>query len=516
MQSEEIIWSRYFKGAPFPYWVDSTGTTNYPSLNENISTDVVIVGGGMTGIVTAYMLLKEGLEVVILEADKIVQGTSAHTTAKITSQHGLIYDKTANSLGLDMAKQYADANENAIKMISRIVSENNIDCDFKQQSAYVYTHLDKYISKIENEAKTAASLGINAHYIEETPMPFKVKAAVRFDNQAQFHPRKYLLSLARIITDMGCEIYENTRAVDLEEGKSCTVITDSGFKVFASNVVIASHYPFYDKRGLYFTRIYPERSYALGIIPHEKYPGGMYITAEDPGVSFRSQPYKDTEMIIVGGEHHKTGHGENTNQHYLNVLNSAKGSFGVDEVLYRWSTQDCMTMDSIPFIGHLTSQTPNIYVATGFQKWGMTSSHASAMILTDLITRGKSPWEDVYSPSRITVEASAKEFLKENADVAVNFVRGKILPADYLKDIKPGEGKIAEVDGKKVGVYCDAANQLHFVDTSCTHLGCGLEWNAAEKSWDCPCHGSRFTYEGEIVEGPALKTIKTKIGEKVH
>ncbi len=516
MQSETNIWSKEFKGAPYPYWLDSTGTTDYTALKENISTDVVIVGGGMTGIVTAYLLLKQGFEVVIIEADKIVQGTSAHTTAKITSQHGLIYDQTVNGLGLVMAQQYADANENAIKLIRKIISENNIDCDFKPQSAYVYTHLDKYISKIQNEAKTASDLGINAHYIEETPLPFNVKAAVRFDNQAQFHPRKYLLSLARVITDMGCQIYENTRAVDLEEGESCTVITDSGYKVSASSIVIASHYPFYDKRGLYFTRIYPERSYALGIIPREKYPGGMYITAEDPGVSFRSQPLRDTEMIIVGGEHHKTGHGENTNQYYTNVLNSAKGSFGVEEVLYRWSTQDCMTMDGIPFTGRLTSQTPNVYVATGFQKWGMTNSHASAMIITDLITNGKSPWEDVYSPSRITVEASAKEFLKENADVAVNFFKGKLSTAPDLKDIKPGEGKIAEVEGKKVGVYCDTSSQLHFVDTSCTHLGCGLAWNAGEKTWDCPCHGSRFTYEGEIVEGPALKTIKTNIEEKVH
>ncbi|KPU43802.1 gamma-glutamylputrescine oxidoreductase [Oxobacter pfennigii] len=494
---------------PESYWTSSTPKTPYPALQEDLNVDVAVVGGGMAGITSAFLLKKEGLKVAIIEAGRILQGTTGHTTAKITSQHGLIYHKIKKQLGKEMARQYAQANEDALNFIAGIIKEKNIDCNFERQSAYCYTQSDQYVEQISDEVKTASELGINASYAEEIPLPIDIKCAVRFDNQARFHPLKYLLPISRDITDSGSYIFENTRAVDIKEGDTVTVVTENGRKVNAKYLIIASHYPFVNMEGLYFSRLFPERSYALGIKIKEKFPGGMYITAEEPTRSLRHQNLDDNELIIVSGEHHKTGQGGNTAGHYEALRSFAVQTFEVLDIPYRWSTQDYSTPDGIPYAGHFTSKTPNIYVATGFGKWGMTNSTASAIIIKDLITKGSSPWEDVYNPSRFTPIASAPVFIKENINVAEELISGKLQPVPDSVDIKNGEAGIIEVDGKRTGAYRDDKGQLHLVDTTCTHMGCELQWNDGEKSWDCPCHGSRFTYEGHIIEGPALKPLKS-------
>lgn len=497
-----------FRKPPQSYWMASTPTTNYPALNEDIKVDVAIIGGGMSGISCAYLLIKEGLKVAILEADRILQGTTGHTTAKITSQHGLIYNKIKNQMSEEFAKQYADANESAIRLIERISNDLHVDCDFTPQSAYIFTQQDEYVQKICGEVKTASSLGIKAVYAEQIPFNIPIKAAVRFDNQAQFHPRKYLLALAKEITNSGSNIYEQSRAIDIEENSLYIITTNQGKKVTAEKVIIASHYPFYNKPGLYFTRIYSERSYVVAIKAKEKYPEGMYITAEDPTRSLRYQNTENGELILVSGEHHKTGQGEDTIKHYEALADFANNTFTVEDIPYRWSTQDCMTLDDVPYIGHFTSKTPNMYIATGYGKWGMTNSTVSAMILKDLITTGKSPWEDVFNPSRQTIAASAKNFVVENLNVAKELIEGKISPLPDDVEIKPGEGKVVKANGQRTGAYRDEQGTLHLVNTTCTHMGCELNWNSAEKSWDCPCHGSRFSYEGEIIEGPAVKPLR--------
>lgn len=496
-----------FKKPPQSFWMASTLKTDYPALKEDIKVDVAIVGGGITGISSAYMLSKEGLKVAVIEADRILQGTTGHTTAKITSQHGLIYSKIKKQINEEFARQYADANETAIHTIEKIAKENNIDCDYVSQSAYVFTLRDEYAEKIGDEVKTASSLGIKAAYLEDIPLPFDIKAAVRFDNQAQFHPRKFLLPLAEIITGSGVQIFEQSRVVDIEEGERYILKTNQGKKVTAQKVIIASHYPCYNKHGLYFARIYPERSYVLAVKAKEKFPGGMYITAEEPGRSIRSQRSDEGELILVGGEHHKTGQGEDTVKHYEALVDYAKETFTVEEIPYRWSTQDCMTLDDLPYAGHFTSKTPNMYIATGYGKWGMTNSIASSMVLRDLIVDGRSVWQDVFNPSRETVIASAKSFVVENLNVANQLIQGKLSTLPIHADIQPGEGKVVDVNGQRAGVYRDEQGTLHVVDTTCTHMGCELNWNSAEKTWDCPCHGSRFTYEGDIVEGPAIKPL---------
>lgn len=492
---------------PQSYWIASTNKTNYPELKYDINVDVAIVGGGMVGITTGFLLKKEGLKVAVLEADGILQGTTGHTTAKITSQHDLIYSHIKSQMGIDKARLYAEANEFAIKTIAGLVEERNIDCDFHWQPAYIYTQSNEYVQKIIDETKTAIELGITAEYVEDLPLPFPIKAGLRFDNQAEFHPRKYLLSLAKDIPGDGSHIFENTKAVDIKQGQSPTVITRDGKKVMASHVIVASHYPFYDMPGLYFTRIYPDRSYVLGITMKDKFPKGMFINAETPTRSLRAQRQGDKEIVLIGGEDHKTGHGKSTVVHYENLRDFANGTFQVEDILYRWSTQDCMTLDGVPYIGQLAASTDNIYVATGFGKWGMTNSTVSAILLKDLIVGKENPWANLYDPSRFTPMASATNFIVQNTDVAINFVAGKLSPSSLGKDIEKNEAKLIDIDGKKVGAYRDAKGDMHFVDTTCTHLGCETKWNDAEATWDCPCHGSRYSPEGDVVEGPTVKPL---------
>ena len=498
-----------FENPPHPYWMASSNSTGFPALDKDIKVDVVIVGGGIVGITAAYLLKQENLKVAVVEADRIVQGATGHTTAKITSQHSLIYSKLIKHLGKEKAQQYTDANEHAISFIEGMVNEKQIDCDFSRQAAYVYTQSDKYIQQIKSEVDAALSLGIKAAYLDDLPLPFKIKAAERFDNQAQFHPRKYILALAQDIPGDGSHIFEQSRAIDFHEGNPCTVITEDGYKVIADNMIIASHFPAYGSSGYYFARLYPEKSYALGIRIKDNFPGGMYITAEDPGRSLRFTPYEDGELIIVGGEHHKTGEGPNTNLHYKHLMDFARETYDSPELLFRWSTQDYTTLDDVPYVGNITAKSPNVYVATGFKKWGMTNGTVSAILLKDLITRGESPWAPVYNPSRFESAPMIKNFTTTNFNTAKHFIGDKLKLTTKDTDIKPGEAQIVSHDGKKVGIFKDKEEKIHAVDIVCTHMGCDLAWNAAELSWDCPCHGSRFTYEGDIIEGPALKSLRT-------
>lgn len=499
---------------PESLWIASAAKTNYTALGDDIKVDVAIIGGGITGITSGYMLKKEGLSVAIIEADRIAQGTTGHTTAKITSQHDLIYSKIKSYMGDEKARQYAEANETSIRTISDLIEQEKIDCDFHKEPAYIVTSVDSYVQQIADEASTASSLGIKSSFIENTPLPFKVKGAVKFDDQARFHPRKYLLALAKKVEGGGSFIFEQTRVVDINKGSPCILVTNLGKKITADNVIIASHFPCFDGMGFYFARMYPDRSYVIAVKVKEKFFGGMYITAEEPGRSLRSQEYEGGELIIVSGEHHKTAHGTNLHTHYENLLEFAKKHYEVQELIYRWSTQDYTTLDKVPYVGRLTSKVPNIYVATGFRKWGMTNGTASATIIRDLILKGKNPWAEVYDPSRFVLNPSITSFISINSDVAANLASGKLKSAPENVDIEKEEAVIAEIEGNKMGMYRDKKGHLHTVDTTCTHMGCELKWNDAENSWDCPCHGSRFTYEGKIIEGPAINELQHNYDEK--
>ena len=486
------------------YWLDSTSETNYPTLEKDIKVDIAIIGGGITGITTALLLKNEGFKIALIEADKIAQGTTGHTTAYVTSQHDIIYSNLISRMGFKKAKQYADANEGAIDFIESMVQKYNIDCDFCRLPAYIYTTDENYIETIMAEVEAAKSLGIKAKYIEKLDLPFSIKGALCFENQGQFHPRKYLLKIAENLNGNDSQIYEHTRAVDIEHDDLYTVITDTGFKVIASKIVIASHFPFYDGLGLYFARLRPERSYVITAKIKDDLPKGTFVDAGESGWYFRSQNYKDGQMIIIGGQDHKTAHGGDMMKHYENLKDFAQKNFCVEKFLYRWSTQDYITLDGVPYVGKLTSTSENIYVATGYGEWGMTNGTAAANILRDIIVNKESPYEEVYNPSRHIFPNGIKNLVVENFDVGSQLIKGKLNAGQYNFHLKNDEGKIVDIDGERYGAYRDKNGELHIVDITCTHLGCELKWNSAESSWDCPCHGSRFTFEGDIIEGPAV------------
>ncbi|WP_234121966.1 FAD-dependent oxidoreductase [Clostridium hydrogenum] len=489
------------------YWIASTKSTNYPSLKEDIKVDVAIVGGGIVGITAGYLLRGQGIKVAILEASRILQGATGFTTAKITSQHGLTYDKLISSMGIECAKEYAEANESSIDFIENTIKELNINCDFERLPAGIYTNDDNYARDIEKELKAAERVGIKSKCIDRLPIDIPIKSALIFENQAQFHPRKYLMPLAEKIIESGNQIYENTEVYEVQHGNPIVLVIANGKRVTAKKVIICSHFPCYDGMGLYLTRLKPERSYAIAADIEEKFPKLMLINAEDPTRSLRAQRDGGRELVLIGGENHKVAHGDNLKEHYDNLEKFASDIFTVRDIPYRWSLQDYIAIDNVPYIGNITDSKENLYVATGFRKWGMTNGTAAARILVDRILSIDNPWRDVFNPSRkFTKEAYSKLFT-ENFDVAKELVMGKLMSGEAEINIEKGEGKIVKLEGKKYGAYRDDEGELHIVNTTCTHVGCQLKWNNAEKSWDCPCHGSRFTYDGEILEGPATHRL---------
>lgn len=493
---------------PKPYWREIELPT-FPRLNEDLTVDVAIVGGGITGITAAYLLAKEGVKVAILEAGSVLNGTTGHTTAKLTAQHDIIYDELINHFGEEKARQYYDSISSAIEFVEKTIKENGIDCDFSKEDAYIYATTEKYVDKLQTEWEAYKRLGIDGALKDTIPFNIPVTAALKMSNQAQYHPLKFLRGLLDDAVKNGCVVYENTTASDIEDDDAQPrVITKAGNKVTCRHVIIASHFPFYDKPGLYFARMYASRSYAIGIKTDKEYPGGMYLSAESPPRSIRYTPLDGENLIIIGGEQHKTGQGINTMKHYEALEAFAEEVFGIKEYAYRWSAQDLVTLDKVPYIGPLTSVREHILVATGYKKWGMTTGIFAGHLLTDYILGRENPYKELYSPARFQADPDLKNVITTNLDVAKHLIKGKleIVPKDP-EDLQNGEGCAVMYNGKRAGAYKDKDGKLYVVDTTCTHLGCECEWNHAEKTWDCPCHGSRYAYSGEVIEGPAQKAL---------
>ncbi|MRH42485.1 FAD-dependent oxidoreductase [Aquibacillus halophilus] len=494
---------------PEPYWRESVKLPNFRKLTKNIHVDVGIVGGGITGITTAYLLVKQGYKVALLEAGEILNGTTGHTTAKITAQHGLIYDEFIQHFGEEKAKLYYESSMDALKFIENRITEDNISCDFSHQDAYVYTNSDKYVSKINSEMKAYDKLGIDGETTDTIPFDIPMKSAIVMKNQAQFHPLQYLKHLVEYITDNGGEIYEHTTATDVENGDHPHILTADGYRVTCNYVVAASHFPFYGGEGYYFSRMYPDRSYLIAIKSNKTYPGGMYISAEQPTRSIRSTSVDGEELWIVGGERHKTGQGKSTMDHYDALKQFAESHLDMNEYLYRWSAQDLTTLDKLPCIGAVTEDQPEVLIATGYRKWGMTNGTSAALVLADIISKKDNPYIKLFSPSRFQADPDIKKFIQINADVSKHMIKGKLeYTSNKIEDVENDEAKIVRLNGKRTGVYRDKDGKAHLVDTTCTHMGCEVNWNDGDRTWDCPCHGSRFSISGDVIEGPAKKPIK--------
>ena len=427
-------------------WTRSEKLPSFPQLRGDTKTEVLIVGGGMAGILCAYFLQKQGINYMLVEGRTICSVVTKNTTAKITSQHGLIYHKLVKDIGIEKTDLYLKANQDALQTYEELC--RNIECNFEIKPSYVYSLDD--LRKIEQELSALEKVGSETHFSKVEELPFKVAGSVCFENQAQFHPLKFIAS---IVGDLN--IYEHTFVKELKEK---VAVTNQG-KISFQKIIFATHFPIDNKHGMYFMKMYQHRSYVIALkgVADVK---GMYVDERDKGLSFRN--YED--FLLIGGGSHRTGKkGGSWNE----LRDFAKKYYAEAKEIAFWATQDCMSLDRIPYIGQYSKGKENYYIATGFNKWGMTSSMAAAKILTDLIMEKENPYVEVFNPSR-------------------NMIKPQLF-------VNIGESTI---------------NLLTFGKKRCPHLGCALKWNEAEKSWDCPCHGSRFDENGGVIDNPATGDLK--------
>lgn len=426
-------------------WQSEVTLPQFEPLRKNIKTDVLIIGGGLAGILCAYFLAQAGVDYRLVEADRICSGITKNTTAKITSQHGLLYHDLIRRFGAEKAQMYLTANEAALAKYRQLCA--NIDCNFETKDAFVYSISQR--KKIEQELEALGQLNFAATFEDQLPLPFSVAGAVRFKNQAQFNPLQFIKAIAE-----GLDIYEHS---PVQQVSGHIAKTDRA-TITAKSIVVATHFPFLNWHGSYFLKMYQHRSYVIGL---ENAPNvnGMYIDEAENGLSLRN--YKD--LLLVGGGSHRTG---KKGGNWRELEQFATRNYPAANEGWRWATQDCMTLDAVPYIGHYSKRTPNVYVATGFNKWGMSGAMVAATILTDMITGKNNDTAPVFSPSRSMLRPQ----------LAIN-------------------------------AFEATTNLLTFSKKRCPHLGCALKWNPHERSWDCPCHGSRFAQHGKLIDNPATHDL---------
>ena len=493
------------------YWLESAPPGEpAPPPSGDIAVEVAVVGGGIAGLSTAWELVQQGRKVAVLEADRLAAGVTGHTTAKLTALHTLTYDHLRRTRGPAGARLYAQSQSAAIRHAAEIVDELGIDCDWEEAAAYTYGEQPRLVAKLQAEAEAAREAGLAAEFVTETELPFQVAGAVRVTDQVQFHPRKYLLALVEDLRRRGCAVHERTRVVGLTESEPCVLATDAGVSVRADEVVIATHYPVFD-RALLFTRLSPRRELVVaGTIDEDRAPRGMYITPEQNTRSVRSAPYRDGQrLLIVTGEHFTPGTAD-AEERFTRLSAWAEDCFPGFAISHRWATQDNDATDSVPLVGPLWLGSRHTYVATGFGGWGLSGGIMAGRLLSDLINGRKVAWAGLYDPRRlVSVVREGASFLKHQAHVARHFV-GDRLPAmteTPTAHIPRGGGAVVRVGGRQCAVHRDENGQLQAVSARCTHLGCLVAFNRAEQAWECPCHGSRFAPDGQILQGPAVRPL---------
>ena len=496
-------------------WIETTkNKSNFKTLNGNEETEICVIGGGLFGLTTAYYLTKCGKKVIVLEKGEIGSKVSGNTTGKITSQHDLFYAHLIDDYGEEYAKKYLEANEKAIQNIKQIIKEEQIDCDFNMQKSYVYTTKEDEVLEIQKEVEAVNKLGKDAKFVNKIDLPIKIKGAIEFDGQAQFHPRKYMLGLANSIIKQN-KIYQYTTVIDVEKnGEKYKVYTDKG-SVEAKYIVMASHFPIMNMPGFYFVKMYQSTSYLIAIETESQLPQGMYINVKEPMYSFRIANYNGKEILLIGGVGNKTGEPIEDNSHYEKLEKKAREMYPDCKILYRWNTRDCISLDKIPYIGEFSNLMKNVYVGTGFKKWGMTSTNVAANIVADKIMGNKNKYEEIFTATRmkpIKNRWEVENMLKQTVNsIALN--KFKIKPYS-IEQIKNDNAAIIDINGDNIGVYKDAKGEIYAVKPNCSHLGCLLSWNNLDKTWDCPCHGSRFDYMGRNIYEPAIKNLEKIVYKK--
>lgn len=489
------------------YWNATATAPEFPQLAGDVSVDIAIVGGGIVGVTTARMIKDIGQTVAVIEARRVGRQVTGKSTAKLTSQHNIIYQTLEQKFGEARARLYAEAQESAIREVRSLAARHGIDCDLESKSAYTYTCDDGAVAKIEKEVEVARRLGLPATLVRHTDLPFAVRAAIRFDDQAQFHPTKYLAGLAQTIPGDGCHVFEHSRAVDWEPTR---VVTDHG-SVRARHVVMATHLPL-GQVGGYYAQAYPQAEPVIAA-RIGRVPDGMYINVEQPSHSIRTHRRDNGDVYgIVAGSHFKPGHTDDERKHFEDIERWLAEHFDAGPVEYRWVNEDYKPMDSAPFIGWSSSGGDGYLVATGFGAWGLSNGTAAGMILADLAAGKDNRWLELFDATRVKPIAGGLEFVKENAAVAAHLLSGYLSrrPKSF-DELSPGDAAILKIDGKTVAAFKDEQGQVHAVSAVCTHMGCILGWNETDRSWDCPCHGSRFALDGEVIHGPATKALGTGI-----
>ncbi|MFJ6416625.1 FAD-dependent oxidoreductase [Paeniglutamicibacter sp. NPDC091659] len=485
------------EGEPMSLWVATGGTTEYPGLRGEVEVDVAVIGGGIAGLTAALALKRAGRTVAVIETAHVGTGVTGHTTGKVTSLQRLAYTELRDSHGIDTARAYGQANEAALGHIADMVATEGIDCDFRRVANYTYAETDEALARVRAEADLAADLGLPATFTTEVPLPFPVKGAVRFDDQAQVHAVKYLQGLALAVDGQGSFVFEGARALGIREGSPCVVTLENG-SVRARDVIVATNVPFGD-HGRYDARSRAHRSYLVAGLVDNPPLDATFISVDEPMRSILTVGIDGKSYILAGGEGHPASEAGDTAVRYRRLAAFARDHLGITEVAYRWSTQDGIPLDGLPYVGLMSPTAKHVYVITGLRKWGLTNGTAAALILADTLTGRENPWAAVFDSNRAAPADSVKPSAAENPEAATATTK--------RTELAPDEGTVFEVGGESTAVYKDIEGNVHAVSAVCTHLGCIVDFNPADTTWDCPCHGSRFATDGSVIQGPAVVAL---------
>ncbi|MGZ3940275.1 MAG: FAD-dependent oxidoreductase [Flavisolibacter sp.] len=491
-------------------WQD--GMPDYSSkttTNLNNKFDVLIVGGGITGITTALQLQRSGLQCIVAEAHNLCFGTTGGTTAHLNTFFDTSYDVIEKKFDEQAAALVAKAANQALELYQTNLEECNVDCGYEQKDGYLYSQDEKQTDELKAIFEASKKVGIDVAYTDRIPVPIEFQKAIVYHDQANVHPSRYVYALAKAFEDKGGVILQNCMVKEFKGDKELQVETSQG-TIQARYLIWATHIP--PGVNLLHFRCAPYRSYAMAVeLNNDAYPDGLAYDMYDPYHYYRTQIIDGKKFLIVGGEDHKTAHEDNTEVCFSRLESHIRKYFDVKEVSFKWSSQYFEPADGLAYIGHLPGNPDNVLVATGFGGNGMTYSHIAAITLTDLIMKGQSEYAKLFEPDRIKPIAGFANFVKENADVVKEFVGGHLSKEklDSLADLAPGEAKIVRYEGKSLALYKDEGGELHAVSPVCPHAKCSVAWNTAEKSWDCPCHGSRFNSDGEVLTGPARLGLET-------